>query len=566
MANFLEQLDAKLAELFSGWNTYTVIIGVVITIVLAYPLLTLRDPDIHPLVLARQATVAAVRQPGESAVYRSLETPHGYPLKTGLNVKDEGAPRWSIGRDGDLRDIWRQAAGEIKSPQDGSTLPTGKILTVFGREEVIEHSHEDISKEINIIGNQIQQHGGKRVAIYLPNSVEFLTALFASAFYGFDAILVPYNQRQDLVIEYLGKTNADSLVAEAGALPLEEVIKGAPSIRQAMWVVERTSRHMDWNQVPEGAGGKLEVAVWHDLVQDQQNAAPSHLQDNKSGASPGHVISVYQKTGGQEEIVEFTQENIVSAVGATISALYPRERINPSDLLLPADSLTETYCLTHTLAALFSHASVAINSVAGPGVDLALASRSIAPTIVVASAESAAKLHSTSSEPITGSLQKYAHYTQTQALSSGYLPKSTILTRLNAPKTSAVGTTPGKLRILFVAAPTHTDAPTLSSAELSDLRIFTGARVIYALTTAQVFGAVTQTHLYDYRRVEGKKQARLGTPLASLEILLKDATTHRTTEEKVEGEILVRGPSVAGGEVKLGVFGSFLDDNTLALL
>ncbi|KAL9073054.1 MAG: hypothetical protein Q9157_004879 [Trypethelium eluteriae] len=567
MASFLEQVDEKLAELFSGWNSYTIVIGLVIMAILVYPLLTWKEPDTHPLVLARQATASPVRQPGESAVYRSLETPYGYPLKTGLNVKDPGAPRWSSGRNGDLRDIWRQASGEVRSQQEEKPLPPGKILTVLGREDVIEHSHDEISKEVNIVGNQIQQHGGKRVGIYLPNSVEFLTTLFASAFYGFEAILMPYNQPHEVVIDYLRKSNADCLLAEAGALPLEDVIKGAPSIRQAIWVVERTSRHMDWNQVPEGAGGKLEVAVWHDIVQDQQSAAPTSLPDNKSGITPGNIVSIYQKAGGQEEIVEFTQENIVAAVGAIISALPPRQRINPSDLFLPADSFSDTYCLAHTLAALMSHSSVAINSVAGPGVDLALASRRIAPTIIVASAATASKLHNTINPTVTGTLKQYSHYTQTQALTNGgHLPTSSFLTRLAAPQSPAIGTTPGKLRILFVAARTFSDAAPLSSSELSDLRVFTGARVIYALTTARVFGAVTQTHLYDYRRDAGPGHAQSGTPLASLEVKVKDTATHKTTDEEIEGEIVVTGPSVQSGEANLGMVGRFRDDNTLVLI
>ena len=567
MANFIEQLDAKLAETLSGWNAYTIVIGLVTLAVLVYPLLTYKEPDTHPLVLARQATASPVRQPGESAIYRSLEAPPGYPLKTGLNVKEPGAPRWTSGKDGDLRDIWRQASGEIKSQQDDKSLPPAKILTVLGKEEVLEHSHDEISKEINIIGNQIQQHGGKRVAIYLPNSVELLTTVFASAFYGFDVVLIPYNQTHEVFIDYLRKSNADCLVAEAGALPLQDVIKAAPGIRQAISVVERTSRHMDWNQVPEGAGGKLEVAVWHEIVQDQQNAAPTSVPDNKSGITPGNIVSIYQKAGGQEEIVEFTQGNIVAAVGAITSALPPRQRMSPSDLFLPADSLTNTYCLAQTLAAFHSYSSIAINSVAGPGVDISLASRGVAPTVLVASAESVSKLHNTHKDTVKGTLQQYAHRTQTEALTSGgHMPTSSFLTRLSAPSSPAIGTTSGQLRVVFVAARTGSTAPPLSSSELSDLRVFTGARVVYALTTPRVFGAVTQTHLYDYRRDSGAGHAQVGTPLACLEVKVKDTASHKTTDEKIEGEIVVTGSSVQGGEANLGVSGRFRDDNTLELI
>ena len=51
-------------------------------------------------------------------------------------------------------------------------------MTVYGKEEVVEHSVEDLSKEIGIIGQHIKQAGVKKVAIYLPNSVEYLTTIF----------------------------------------------------------------------------------------------------------------------------------------------------------------------------------------------------------------------------------------------------------------------------------------------------------------------------------------------------------------------------------------------------
>ena len=51
-------------------------------------------------------------------------------------------------------------------------------MTVHGKEEVVEHSIEELSKQINILGTQFQAAGVKKVAIYLPNSVEYLVTLF----------------------------------------------------------------------------------------------------------------------------------------------------------------------------------------------------------------------------------------------------------------------------------------------------------------------------------------------------------------------------------------------------
>ena len=130
------------------------------------------------MLLARQATASQVRQPGESAVFRSIETPQSYPLKSGLNVKDPGAPRWQSGKDGDLRDVWKRA---LSGPVDHDGKPTGgpgKVSSVLGKEQVVEHSFEKLTAEIIAVGQHIKNHGGSRMALYLPNSVELLVAFF----------------------------------------------------------------------------------------------------------------------------------------------------------------------------------------------------------------------------------------------------------------------------------------------------------------------------------------------------------------------------------------------------
>jgi len=171
MPNVVEQLDEHVSAFLTSWNVYTTLIAIILAAFVVYPLVAGHEPDTHPLLLARQARPAPVRNPRESAVYRGLETPHGYPLRSGLNVKDPGAPRYSAGRDGDLRDIWRSGVSEAEGEK-------GKIMTVFGKEEVVEHDTAALSKEMNIIGRHLQSSSGKKVALYLPNSIEYLTALF----------------------------------------------------------------------------------------------------------------------------------------------------------------------------------------------------------------------------------------------------------------------------------------------------------------------------------------------------------------------------------------------------
>ena len=177
----LQQLDAQLDALFAGWNVYTTLICLTLGAYLVYPLFFYTDPDTHPMLLARQSSNSFVRQPGESAIYRSLEIPHGYPLRSGLKVKDHGEPKWSSGRDGDLRDIWIQA---LKGPRDAegkSIAEPGKIISVNGKDEVIEHRLSDLTQDVNSLGQYLAAHNGQRVALYLPNSVELITSFFGTS-------------------------------------------------------------------------------------------------------------------------------------------------------------------------------------------------------------------------------------------------------------------------------------------------------------------------------------------------------------------------------------------------
>lgn len=198
--------------------------------------------------------------------------------------------------------------------------------------------------------------------------------------------------------------------------------------------------------------------------------------------------------------------------------------------------------------------------------ELALATQSIAPTIIVASAETASLLHKNTTLGAIGNVEKAANYLQSQAFTNGRMPTDTLVARLNMPTKASVGTTPGKLRLLFVSERVGASTPALSSADLSDIRIYTGARLIYALTAAKVAGAVTQSHLYDYRREEGpsSKHGHFGAPLGSVEVKLVDTSGAKNTDEKALGYIVVKGPAVVGGECKLERVATFRDDNTLA--
>ncbi|KAI1635286.1 hypothetical protein F4809DRAFT_614592 [Biscogniauxia mediterranea] len=573
--NFLSQLDEGLSSLLSQWNSYSTGLVTLLVFIFTYSIMTRAEPDIHPMLLARQAQGSPVRQEGESPVYRGNSAPHSLPLNSGLNVKDAGASKWAPGRDGDLRDVWRRVVSGAP-PADGPS-GKGRIFTVLGSEKVIEHKLDDITRQINLVGQHIASQGGSKVAIYLPNSVEFIATLFACSFYNLTAILLPFDEPEDVVISMLQRSNADTVVTAPGAFPFDSVVKSYPALRQLIWVVDEGSKHMDWNEIPKGMGGSINVSTWQDILHDNPVTAGTELPAADNNSEVKDVIVFWQSEPGTlEEMVRFTHGNLVSAVSAQLTAVPAKERFSPADLFLPAASLSSSFTLVLTLAALYSNASVAFNSVAGTSPDLVLATTGVAPTVVVATPQTLKKTHEETKAQIGSLLTRLSHWVQTRSLvQNGTMPVASFLASYNDSLRPRIGSsiapaapTPGKLRLIYVADPAGvkgTNAPPrLSEATLSDLRVFTGARVIYALAAARCAGAVSQTQFHDYRVTGDGSGTHFGPPLSCTEVLLRDSGAHKITDDNYTGEIVVRGPAVVGGEAALGVIGTMREDNVLA--
>ncbi|KAK4159373.1 peroxisomal long chain acyl-CoA synthetase 7 [Cladorrhinum sp. PSN259] len=565
--NLLLSVDEGITGLFAQWNVYTSVIFTLFAGIVTYQIATRQDPDTHPFLLARQAQGSPVRQPGESPVYRSQAAPHGMPLNSGLNVKDPGASKWARGRDGDLRDIWRQAIAGVQEegPNQGDK---GRILTVEGTEHVTEHKLDDLTRQINLIGQHIASQGGNRVAVYLPNSVELIATLFACAFYNLNAIILPFDQPTDAVISMLRRSAADTVVTAPGSFPFDVVVKSYPSLRQLIWVVDEGSKHMDWNEVPQGTGGSVNVSTWQDIISEAPVDAGKELPPLENQPEPRDVTIFWQnKPGEAEEMVRFTSSNLISAVASQIFTIPTVKRIGPSDLFLPADSLANTHTLVLTLGALYSNASVAFNSAAPNAANLTVATTGISPTIVAATPAALLKTHEETTKVFSGTVAKELHWLQTRSLRDGIFPESGFLPNYyQSAFRPTFGKEPSQLRIVFVAERIGADTPKLSSAVLSDLRLYTGARVMYALTAAKVAGAVAQTGYYDYRVFEDEKKgcSHFGPPTTSVEVLLKDTEGYKNSDELSQGEIVAKGPSVAGKVAALGTVGYIRDDNTLA--
>ena len=321
---YLEKADAVLLDLIQQWRFSTTIIATLLFFYFAYPWLTWKDPDVHPFLLARQASPSPIRQPGQSAVYRSIEIPYGYPLRAGLGVKDPGAPKWSSGRNGDIRDMWRQAArGPMKD--DGTPSgPNGNFYTVLGREKVVERDYGSVTQEINVIGKHIQEAGGKKVAICLSNSIELLAGVFSASFYGLEAILVPHGLTPGVLTKLLSTASPDVLIAEAGSVDIASTLSDCPSLKHVIWVSRGDAQHMDFSEASEG--GKVQVSTWHSLVADRKATTSSEVppfdKDSQDVVKP--LSMFWPLEGNHYSLVQYSSEVRASLPLESYPANHPR--------------------------------------------------------------------------------------------------------------------------------------------------------------------------------------------------------------------------------------------------
>ncbi|EEP78994.1 conserved hypothetical protein [Uncinocarpus reesii 1704] len=558
----IEKLDDFLSRFLADWDIYTTGLAALLVTYVGYVTFFSKDPDAHPYMLSRQAIEAPIRQPGESATFRALDAPHGYPLKSGLGVKDPETPKWSYGRNGDLRDIWRSAVKGSLNPDGTTKGKRGKIYTVLGK-NVEERDIDEISKEINALGQYIRGLEAQNVAICLSDSVELLATLFAGAFYGFHTTIIPHNLPSEELAAYLQQAKADFLIAEAGAVDLQVLSKARTSLKNVVWVTKGGNKHLDWNQEPNEFDGRVKVAVWNDLVKEKGKFVGSELPPSDPKMPAPSVTTLWSSATGPGSFVEYTAGNLISAVAALGSSLPRKERIKDSDLFLSVDSLAHTYALCLTLAALYANASVALNSVAGEVVDLALATAGISPTIMVASSHTISDYHAQRMGPSMGPITNIGRFFQTRSLDSGVMPTRNWLWRLSSAAPTAELSL-DKLRLLFISHRADGDKQNqLTSDQLTDLRIFTGARVLYALTAKSVAGPVCQTLPYDYRRHSGN--SHFGPPANSVEIKLIGHKETGSDDRAAKGELYVTGPAVVSEKASLGVKAHIRDDNTLKL-
>ncbi len=96
-------------------------------------------------------------------------------------------------------------------------------------------------------------------------------------------------------------------MASAGILSVVDLISTYKGLKEIIWVVEETSRHMDWTDDAADQKAPIRTSIWHELIEAKRTVATLELPERGS-EEPKSLVSIWQSERDHPgTIVEFTQ-------------------------------------------------------------------------------------------------------------------------------------------------------------------------------------------------------------------------------------------------------------------
>lgn len=107
---------------------------------------------------------------------------------------------------------------------------------------------------------------------------------------------------------YLQNAKADALIAEAGSLDLSLVAKANKQLSVVIWVAKEGNRHMDWHGIPKDVQGTLDVAVWHELVEEGKDLTGFDVPEYDPTTPAPAINTIWPSKSQSGEFIDFKQE------------------------------------------------------------------------------------------------------------------------------------------------------------------------------------------------------------------------------------------------------------------
>lgn len=476
--------------------------------------------DIDPVLLNHQTSISETRKPSESAIYRSVDVPHGVTVTRGLSLRSG----YKI-RDGCLKDIWYLALHNRKENKsfEKTSIQVEKDEFTLGQANSIIHIIADTLNNVT---------KSDKIAIFgsLTDNPELLFVVW-SCFFVSDKTVIFCHSLDDLPI-------AKSLGCDTIFTDSFNIIRIPTELFDNIIGLNiNESRKM--NEVSE----KFTQVV---NISSDMESRESYSYDPESDFAnvTNHIYSVINK--GNE--TKFFQVNFVSSIASKLMSVPSSLLWNETDRLLISytlESFTSTNIIFGSCCGLLSHVTK-IQIVNPCRVNTLKKLSKLNPTILFIDSHIIKDICNSSKKTFWESfkLQRSEYFNSLGYFNSfGKLNKSL------------------KLKLVY----TCQLKPVLSSFICNFCKSVLGSRIVREVYSDFAIGPILKTNIYDFRIVQNRSMALLGVPANSVEL-----KTVNAAEGETRGELYCRGMSVGKGAhleadveeywVSSGVEGTFARD------
>lgn len=473
------------------WIALLILLSI-ISLIFFYRHLCRELKEIDPVLLNHQTSISETRKSSESAIYRSVDVPHGVTVTRGLNLRSG----YKI-RDGCLKDIWYIALDKRRNSLDKSKICLGDHKYSIG----------EVNTLIHLIASKLGQFKDvKKIAIFgdLVENPELLLVIW-SCFFVTDITVILCRSSNDLKVAK--DEECDIVFAQstyARHVPIDtfkEVIGLSLADDDLVDVFTQTIT------IPQNIVAKNDYIYNPDEDFAKVNNNPYSIVSN------GHEMRYFQV-------------NFVSAVASKIMSIPNALTWGKTDNVLISytkKNFTSTNIIFGTCCAFLS--DVETIEIVNPEKMKTLKEISMfKPTILFIDSHIMKTLCNSSKKSFWQSylLQRSEYFNSLGYFNSfGKIEKS-----LN-------------LKLIYMSQLN----PVLSSFICNFCKSMLGSRIVREVYTDFSIGPILKTNIYDFRIVQNKSMALLGVPANSVEL-----KTINSSEEENIGKLLCRGMSIGKGD------------------
>lgn len=496
------------------WLTLFIVISIP-TLFFLYTHFSRELKEIDPVLLNHQTSISETRKSNESAIYRSVDVPHGVTVTRGLNLRSG----YKI-RDGCLKDIWYLALVNRKDKLNNTTIKLGKYQFSIGQ----------INNIIHLIANRLKEIGDiKNVAIYgdLIDNPELLLVIW-SCFFITDNTIVFCNSSNDLKIAHNQECNIVFTVPSK----VKEISENQFSSIVGINIDNDDTEYDEFSHIIN-IDSNIEIKTDYNY--------DSNKDFNDVNNHPYSVIN-------DQYEMKFFQINFVSAIASKLMSIPNSLGFTKTDNLLISytkKDYNSTKIIFGTLCGLLTEIE-RIQIINPSKIKTLKELAKYEPTILFIDSNILKTICSSTKKTFWQSfkLQRSEYFN-----SLGYF--------------NSFGKIEKKLNLKLVY--TSQLSPILSSFICNFCKSVLGCRIVREIYTDYSIGPILKTNIYDFRIIQNRSLPLLGVPANSVEL-----KTVNSSEDETHGTLYCRGMSIGKGEhvhadedefwVNTGIEGTFARD------